>query len=130
MFDARMLLARERGVNQPDVSAVDFRTDRRSAGKSLLATALGGRAMHWRAETIVPGLKYAIGFRLDRYGSNSMNPTRPDEWPLKKMRLGLVGSISMRRTSNSASESGNSSHVSVRGSKRAIMSTWCSLDQM
>ena len=55
--------------------------------------------------------------------STSMKPTRPGVLPLKKMRFGLVGSMSSRRGSDSASGSGNSTHSCVFGSKRAIMST-------
>ncbi len=63
-------------------------------------------------------------------GSTSMKPTRPGMLPLKKIRFGLVGSMSMRRGSDSASGSANSIHSLVLGSKRAIMSTWCWLTQM
>ena len=55
--------------------------------------------------------------------STSMKPIRPGVLPLKKMRFGLVGSMSSRRGSDSASGSGNSTHSCVFGSKRAIMST-------
>jgi hypothetical protein len=63
-------------------------------------------------------------------GNTSMKPTRPGMLPLKKIRFGLVGSMSMRRGSDSASGSANSIHSLVLGSKRAIMSTWCWLTQI
>jgi hypothetical protein len=64
------------------------------------------------------------------YGRTSTKPTRPGVFPAKKMRFGLVGSISSLLGSLSASGRGNSTHSFVLGSKRAILSTWCSLTQM
>jgi len=57
------------------------------------------------------------------YGRISTKPMRPGVLPAKKMRFGLVGSISSRRGSLSASGSGNSTHSWVLGSKRATLST-------
>src|SRR5262249_15608140 len=63
-------------------------------------------------------------------GSTSMKPTRPGMLPLKKIRFGFVGSMSMRRGSDSAAGNANATDSLVWESKRAIMSTWCWLAQM
>jgi hypothetical protein len=71
----------------------------------------------------VPGADPAPGPKSRLYWRTSTKPTRPGVLPLKKMRFELVGSISSRRGSLSASGSGNSIHSCVLGSKRAILST-------
>ena len=62
-------------------------------------------------------------------GMYSMNPMTFAVLPLKKTRLGSVGSSSMRRGSLCESGKENSIQEFVFGLNRAILSTACSLTQ-